>query len=367
MRAAVLRSAGHPVAVEEVELAPARRGEITVRIEAAGVCHSDFHYMSGDLVAPLPLVLGHEGAGIVEAVGPDGSGRIRVGDRVALLWRPRCGQCDACITGNPVLCELGKVQAATGGLPDGTSRLRLGDGGDLHHLMGVSCFAERVVVNENAAVVVPDGVPPEVAAISACAVITGLGAVFNVVGNTAGRPLLIVGAGGVGLSSVMGAALAGAAPLIVVDVDDDKLALARQFGASHVLNAREVNVVDEVLRITDGVGVPWAIEAIGRQQTLEQALECAAAGGGLVAVGLGATGAGFTVPLNQLVQRQKRVVGSLYGSSNPLIDLPKIFALYLAGKLPLDALIGERLPLADINTAYEHLVAGAVGRGILIP
>ncbi|HWU58637.1 MAG TPA: alcohol dehydrogenase catalytic domain-containing protein, partial [Microbacteriaceae bacterium] len=195
MRAAVLRSVGVAPVVEEVELSAPRRGEITVRIEAAGVCHSDYHYMMGDLTAPLPLVLGHEGAGIVEQVGADASGRIRVGDRVALLWRPRCGNCEACTTGNPVLCELGRVQAATGGLPDGTSRLGLPDGGELHHLMGVSCFAERVVVAESAAVVVPDGVPPEVAAISACAVITGIGAVFNVVEHAAGRPLLVVGAG----------------------------------------------------------------------------------------------------------------------------------------------------------------------------
>jgi Zn-dependent alcohol dehydrogenase len=367
VRAVVLRSVDAPVTVEEVEIEPPRRAEISVRIEAAGVCHSDYHYMRGDLIAPLPLVPGHEGAGIVEEVGPDGSGRVHVGDRVALLWRPRCGQCRACVTGNPVLCELGKVQAATGGLPDGTSRLTLADGSALHHLMGVSCFAERVVVHENAAVVVPNGVPPDVAAISACAVITGVGTVFNVVGNAAGRPLLIVGAGGVGLSSVMGASVAGAWPLIVVDVDDAKLELAREFGASHLVNATRVDVVDEVLDITGGVGVPWAIEAIGRQQTLEQAFACLAPGGTLVAVGLGASGSGFTVPLNQLVQRQKHVVGSLYGSSNPLVDLPQIFSLYLSGKLPLDRMIGERLPLTEVNDAYHNLVTGAIGRGILVP
>ena len=367
MRAVVLRSSDIAPRIEEVNLARPERGEILVRIEAAGVCHSDYHYMRGDLVAPLPLVLGHEGAGIVEELGPDTHGPIRVGDRVALLWRPRCGSCDACVAGNPVLCRLGAVQAATGGLPDGTSRLSMPDGGRLHHLMGVSCFAERVVVNENAAVVVPVGVPPEVAAISGCAVITGVGAVFNVVDRTAGRPLLIIGAGGVGLSSVMGATVAGAHPIIVVDVDDEKLALAREFGASHVINASRTDVVSEVLALTGGAGVPWAIEAIGRQATLQQALACVAAGGALVAVGLGAADSGFTVPLNQLVQRQKRVIGSLYGSSNPTVDLPRLFDLYLAGALPIDRLIGERMPLADVEAAYDKLVAGSVGRGILIP
>ncbi|WP_334170976.1 zinc-binding dehydrogenase [Sinomonas sp.] len=367
MRAVVLRSPGEPPQLEDVELSAPRPGELLVRIEAAGVCHSDYHYMVGDLSAPLPLVLGHEGAGVVEEVGPGSSGRIRAGDRVALLWRPRCGQCAACLSGNPVLCELGGVQAAAGGLPDGTSRLSTADGGELHHLMGVSCFAERAVVNENAAVVVPDGVPPEVAAISACAVITGVGAVFHEVREAAGRPLLVLGAGGVGLSSVMGAALVGAHPLIVVDVDEAKLELAKQLGATHTVNAREDDVVGRVAAITRGSGVPWAIEAIGRAQTLEQALTCVAPGGTLVAVGLGASDAEFPVPLNQLVQRQKRVVGSLYGSSNPPLDLPRIFGLYLAGKLPLDKLVGDRLPLAEFGEAYARLTAGAVGRGILVP
>ncbi|AYG04100.1 zinc-binding dehydrogenase [Gryllotalpicola protaetiae] len=367
VRAAVLRAPGTPPTVEDVELADPRDGEILVRIEAAGVCHSDYHYMTGGLTAPLPLVLGHEGAGIVEAVGPRASGRIKVGDRVALLWRPRCGVCEACVSGNPVLCELGRVQAATGGLPDGTSRLSFADGSELHHLMGVSCFAERVVVNENAAVVVPDGVPPEIAAISACAVITGVGAVWNVVEKAAGRPLLVIGAGGVGLSAIMGAALTGAHPVVAVDIDDEKLELAREFGATVTINSRQADAAAEVLAATGGRGVPWAIEAIGRPATLRQALDATAAGGTVVAVGLGAADTEFPVPLNQLVQRQKRVVGSLYGSSNPLIDLPRIFALYLAGRLPLDRLLGERMPLSEVATAYEHLVAGAVGRGILVP
>lgn len=367
MRAIVLRSPDAAPRLEDVELSAPRSGELLVRIEAAGVCHSDYHYMTGDLIAPLPLVLGHEGAGIVEEVGDGSSGRIQVGDRVALLWRPRCGQCAACIDGNPVLCERGPVQAKSGGLPDGTSRLSLPDGGELHHLMGVSCFAERVVVDENAAVLVPDGVPADVAAISACAVITGVGAVFHEVSEASGRPLLVLGAGGVGLSTVMGAALVGAQPLIVVDVDEAKLQLARELGATHTINGREEDVVERVLEITAGEGVPWAIEAIGRSQTLEQAVVCLAPGGTLVVVGLGAADAGFSVPLNQLVQRQKRIVGSLYGSSNPQLDLPRIFSLYLAGKLPIDRLLGDRLPLADFGEAYRRLTAGAVGRGILVP
>jgi Zn-dependent alcohol dehydrogenase len=366
VKAAVLRETGAPLSVEDVELEAPRAGEVLVRIEAAGVCHSDLHYMTGDLPAKLPIVVGHEGAGIVEALGPGAGGRVAVGDRVALLWRPRCGECDACVRGNPVLCRYGRVFAATNGLFDGTTRLRDAEGGSVHHLMGVSCFAERVVVSETSVVPVPDGVPPEVAAISACAVITGVGAVLNAVSSPAGRPLAVLGAGGVGLAAVMGAALSGAEPVIAIDVDPAKLELARRLGATVTIDASSQDVVAEVQRIT-GEGVPWMIDAVGRPQTMQQSVACLAPEGTLVAIGLSSADATFAVPINELVQRQKRIVGSLYGSSNPRIDLPRIFALHLAGRLPLDELIGTRRPLADVNDAYAELRSGAPGRGILIP
>ncbi|MFZ1115335.1 MAG: alcohol dehydrogenase catalytic domain-containing protein [Propionibacteriaceae bacterium] len=205
MKAAVLRELGEPLRLENVELDEPGPGEVCVRIEAAGVCHSDLHYMTGDLKAKLPLVVGHEGAGIVEAVGPRTSDRVSVGDRVALLWRPRCGKCEACVAGNPVLCRFGRVFATTNGLMDGSTRLHSGEE-RIHHLMGVSCFAERVVVSEASVLGVPDSVPPDIAAISACAVITGVSAVLNVVQRAAGQPLAIFGTGGVGLAAVMGAA-----------------------------------------------------------------------------------------------------------------------------------------------------------------
>src|ERR687883_2108102 len=234
MRAAVLHEVGAPLALEELELEPPRAHEVEVRVEAAGVCHSDLHYMTGDLRCPLPVVVGHEGAGVVEAVGP-GVESVRPGDRVAMLWRPRCGRCAYCVAGQPVLCELGRVQATTGGLPDdGTTRLRR-DGEEVHHLMGVSCFAERAVVSEKSVVKISEGVPTEIAAITGCAVITGVGAVLNVVGDCAGRALLVLGAGGVGLSAVRGARLAGAEPIIVVDVEPARLELAQRLGATCVL------------------------------------------------------------------------------------------------------------------------------------
>jgi len=267
MLAAVLHETGTPLALEDLELEPPRAGELQVRIEAAGVCHSDHHYMTGDLRIPLPVVIGHEGCGVVEEVGA-GVESVRPGDRVALLWRPRCGRCRHCLAGQPVMCVLGRVQATTGGLPDdGTTRLRL-DGREVHHLMGVSCFAERAVVSEKSVIKVPEAIPSPIAAITGCAVITGVGAVLNVVGECAGRALLIIGAGGVGLSAVMGARLAGAEPIIVADVDAAKLERARILGATTVVLAGRDDTVETVLGELPG-GVDWAIEAVGRAETLQ--------------------------------------------------------------------------------------------------
>ena len=365
MKAAVLDAIDTPLRIDELTLEDPRAGEVRVRVEAAGVCHSDYHYMTGDITCPLPAVLGHEGAGIVEALGPGAGGKIAVGDRVAMMWRPRCGECAACITGNPVMCQSGPLQASTGGLLDGTSRLSR-DGEKVHHFLGVSCFAERVVVSEKSVVRVPDGVPAEIAAVAGCAVITGVGAVLNVVGECAGRSILVLGAGGVGLSAVMGARLAGADPIVVVDVDPEKLELAKELGATHTIDASREDTVARVMELVPG-GVSWAIEAIGRAPTLQQAFDCLEPMGTLVAVGLGRVGETVAIPVNNLVQRQKRVVGCLYGSANPLTDLPRIFRLYLSGLLPLDRLIGTTFPLESVNEAYAALAAGSVGRAVVVP
>jgi Zn-dependent alcohol dehydrogenase len=350
--------------VRDLSLDGPRAGEVLVRIEAAGVCHSDQHYLSGDLQCPLPVVPGHEGAGVVEAVGP-GVDSVAVGDRVCLMWRPRCGQCVHCLTGHPARCQAGRVHATSGGLLDGTTRLHDGDE-RVHHLLGVSCFAEHAVVSERAVVPVPADVPAEIAAIAGCAVITGVGAVLNAIGSCAGEGIVIFGAGGVGLSAVMGATLAGANPIVVVDVVAERLAAARELGATHTVDASREDVAAAIEAIRPG-GIEWAIEAIGRPETLETAVEVLRPGGTLVAVGLGAVGRTFSVPVNVLVQREKRIVGSLYGSANPLVDLPKLFDLYRAGRLPLDTLIGKRYSLDEINTAFADLASGGIGRGVVLP
>jgi Zn-dependent alcohol dehydrogenase len=364
-RAAVLRVPGQPLDICEVLLDPPGPTEILVRVDAAGVCHTDQHYMSGDLSCPLPVVVGHEGAGTVEAVGAAVT-RFRPSERVCLMWRPRCGECRYCIAGAPTMCERARGQAASGGLLDGASRLHLADGGDLRHLLGVSCFAQHAVVSERAAVPVPDDVPAEVAAIAGCAVITGVGAVLNAVGACAGSSLVVFGVGGVGLCAVMGARIAGAHPIVAVDVVPQRLAAAQEFGATHVLQADMDDVRAELERIAPG-GIDVAIEAVGRPETAALAFDCLRPQGLLVAVGLTHRDAVVQVPLNQLVQREKRIVGSLYGSANPLLDLPRLFDLYRAGRLPLERLLGRRYGLDEINSAYADLSAGAVGRGVILP
>lgn len=366
VRAAVLRAPGEPLQVEDVALEAPHDGEVLVRVEAAGVCHTELHYMDGAIPCPLPIVLGHEGSGVVEEVGA-GVDAVAPGDRVAFTWRPRCGHCEYCITGRPVMCVYGRVQARSGGLMDGTSRLRL-DGGPLHHFLGVSCFAERAVVSQRAVVKVPDGVPAPVAAVTGCAVITGVGAVLNVAGQVAGKPLVVVGAGGVGLSALMGAVLVGAAA-VVVDVAADKLELARRLGAAGTVDASGTapdEVVAAVQELTGG-GAEVAVDAVGLPQTLRQAFAVLRPGGTAIAVGLGSVDATAAVPVNELVQQQKRLVGSLYGSANPPVDLPRILGLYLAGRLPLDVLLGERYPLDRVDEAYGALRAGSTGRAVVLP
>jgi S-(hydroxymethyl)glutathione dehydrogenase/alcohol dehydrogenase len=365
MTAAVCGAAGAGLVVEDLVLADPGPTEVLVRVDAAGICHSDYHYLTGDLACPLPVVPGHEGAGVVEAVGGQVT-QVRPGDPVCLMWRPRCGQCRFCLTGRPALCQAGAVHAASGGLLDGTSRLRRPDGQQVHHLLGVSCFAQYAVVSERAVVPIPADVPPEVAAITGCAVITGVGAVLNVIGGCAGQSVAVFGAGGVGLSVVMGAAMSGAYPIIAVDVMPERLDAARRLGATSVIDAGTGDVADAIAEIQPG-GVHWAVEAIGRPDTLGQAFDAVRPGGTLVAVGLAARGQNFQVPVNALVQREKRIVGSLYGSSNPLLDVPRLLDLYRAGRLPIDALIGNRYPLESINDAFADLVGGGVGRGIVLP
>jgi S-(hydroxymethyl)glutathione dehydrogenase/alcohol dehydrogenase len=361
--AAVLFEPRRPLSVEDLVIEPPRAGEVLVRVEAAGCCHSDAHYMAGDLTCPLPVVLGHEGAGVVEDIGEDVES-VSIGDRVCFLWRPRCGVCRFCIVGRPQLCVKGRLQASTGGLLDGTTRWSLGDRA-VHHFLGVSCFAERCVVSERSVVAIPVGVSAEVAAVAGCAVITGVGAVTRAISPVAGESLVVVGCGGVGLSAVMGASASGLHPIIAVDRNPAARSLAEELGATSTVGAGEDTAA--VLRSLLPGGADWAVDAVGGPATLRLAFTCLRPGGTAVGVGLAPTGAVCDLPINELVQQEKRLVGSLYGSSNALVDLPRLFALHQAGVLPIDRLIRARHRLEDVNLAYESLRDGAVGRSVLLP
>jgi Zn-dependent alcohol dehydrogenase len=363
MRAAVLYQAGAPLRVEEVDLAPPNPGEVRVRVAAAGVCHSDYHYMCGDLTANLPAVLGHEGAGVVEEVGP-GVTSVAPGDHVVLLWRTSCGSCAYCSAGRPALCPAGMAMRASGRMADGTSRLSRG-GEEIRHFLGVSCFAEQSVCSERAVLKIPDDVPLPVAAVAGCAVMTGVGAVVNTARVEAGSTVLVIGAGGVGLCAVMGAVLAGAARVVAADLSPTKLELATQFGATDVVNASREDVPAAVRELTGG-GVDYAFEVIGLPETVTQAVRALKTGGTAVAIGVAPVGAAAQVNLLELVLQEKTLKGSIYGSTRPQADFPRLFDLYRRGRLPLDRLLTREWPLAQVNEAYDALLAGTVARSVLV-
>lgn len=363
IRAAVLTEPNQPLQVDEVELAGPGPGEVRVRVGAAGVCHSDLHYMQGSLPHPLPVVLGHEGAGTVIEVGP-GVGGTAPGDRVVLLWRTSCGHCGYCSSGRPHLCPAGARLRIRGTLADGTSRLSR-HGGALHHFLGVSCFAEEAVVPQEGVVPVPDDVPLEIAAVCGCSVMTGVGAATNTLGVQPGSSVLVVGAGGVGLSAIMGARLCGAAQIIAADVNPAKLETAKQFGATDVLNTAEVDLVRTVRRMTDG-GVEFAVEAIGLPDLVAQSVRSLRAGGIAAAVGIAGPEARVELPLLELVDQEKQLRGSIYGSTRPGLDFPRLFDLYRHGRLPLDRLLSHRFRLDQINEAYDALQRGELTRAVVV-
>ncbi|WP_345752652.1 Zn-dependent alcohol dehydrogenase [Microbacterium rhizophilus] len=364
MKAMVMYDTNAPLVLEDLELDAPGPGEVLVRIEATGVCHSDVHYLTGGLPARTPIVLGHEGAGIVEEIG-DGVTAIRPGDKVVLMWRPRCGECEYCLSGVPAQCALGRVHGQTNELLRGGTRLSK-DGVRYHHLMGDSCFAERAVVSQESLVKIDPEVPSEIAAIVGCAVITGMGTVLNRMPDAAGKSIAIIGAGGVGLSAVIAAQLVGAAQIIVSDVVPARLEKARELGATHTIDSSREDFASRVVEITGG-GAHYVLEAIGRGSTIRAGFDALRARGTEIVVGLGAVGDELSIPINLLVQGDRRVVGALYGSSNTPLQLPEILRLYRAGRIPLDKLLDKTFPLAEANEAIEHLRSAAIGRPILVP
>jgi len=362
-KAAILYEVGKPLEVADVSVQKPKAGEVLVRVAAAGVCHSDLHVMHGDLPANLPVVIGHEGSGVVEAIG-EGVTSVAPGDHVILVWRAPCGQCFYCQRNKPVLCDAGTKIRFTGRLNDGTSRFSR-NGDEIKHFSGVSSFAEQTVLPEQGVVKIRKDVSIEKAALVGCAVMTGVGAVINTAKVEPGSRVVVFGAGGVGLNVIQGAALAGCEQIVAVDLLDNKLEYAKQFGATHTLNGKTENVIEAVKDLTDGLGADYAFDAIGNIKILEQGLQLIRKDGALVCVSMPPSEQQFAFTVFPFILAEKRILSSIYGSCDPWIDFPKLLNLYKAGKLKLDELVSREYPIEQVNEAFRALEAGEVARSIV--
>jgi len=363
MRAAVLAAPRRGFEVAEVELESPHGGEVLVRIAATGLCGSDLNALDGKrTLVPFPAVLGHEAAGVVYGIG-DCVERVDVGDHVVLSILPSCGRCSACLAGRSNHCETAAAAMRKGALLDGSSRLSA-RGRALHHFLAVSSFAEWAVVPESAVTAVDPAMPLDRAALIGCGVLTGFGAVRNTARVRAGTRVAVFGCGGVGLSAIQGARIAGAATIVAVDVHPDKLTLARALGATEVVDGSARDVAGAVRSASDG-GVDYAFEAAGREETIAQAWASLAVGGQLVIIGLLASGASLTVDADPLLE-EKRIAGCYLGSASPGRDVPELVSLYLDGRLLLDELITRRLSLTDLDDAFERLRAGTEARQVVV-
>ena len=360
MKAAVLYEPKTPLEVEELDQDPPMAGEVRVKMDVAGLCASDIHVMKGTAVLPLPVVLGHEGAGTVAEVG-DGVTQVKPGDRCILSFVANCGDCRMCHTGDPQLCE---TNARTGSRQyDGTLRLHKGDVG-VHQMAKLGVFAESIVIPQQACHPVPESVPMHVAALMGCCVATGVGAVIN---NPAARTwatVAVFGCGGVGLNAIQGARLMNASRIIAVDIYNHKLEFTYKFGATDVVNSREVDPVKAIRELTGG-GVDMALDTFGSAATTVSAVNSLRRGGTAVLVGLGASEEEAPIPMVDMVRSQKTLMGSYYGSASPHETFDKLVDFYLKGTLDVEGLVSRAYSLEQINEGFDALDRGEDGRGII--
>lgn len=359
-RAAVHPGAGDRLVIQTLDLADPGPGEVLVRLKASGVCGSDLHVLNGEWDLPSPTVMGHEGAGVVEALG-DGVRDVAVGDHVVLSWYYPCRRCTACARGKAWACTGTRSGECL--LPDGTTRLTR-DGEVVYPYLAVGTMSEYTVVPESAAIRIPDEVPFDVASLIGCSITTGVGAVTNNAGVEAGASAVVVGCGGVGLAVIMGLRLAGADPIIAVDLSEEKLAAARSFGATHTL-AGSGDVTVEVGELTGG-GADYVFEVIGRTATIEQVPGMLATGGTGVLVGLPGEGEKAGIDVLELAESGKTLMGSNYGGAVPSVDFPRLARLYLSGRLPLDDLISDRVDLTEVNDAFDAMRRGERTRSVIL-
>jgi Zn-dependent alcohol dehydrogenase len=364
MRAAVLERYGQPlVLADDVDIEPPHPGEVQVRVHHCGVCHSDLSVVDGALPAPVPTVLGHEAAGVVEAIG-EGVTMLAPGDRVVLTPCPPCGQCYYCQRGEFSIC-VNSLGLMTSTLPDGGTRLSRG-GSQLFRGLAIGAFGELATVQETAAIKVPDGVPLDVVCVIGCAVQTGVGAVINTAEVEPGATVLVTGLGGVGLSIVQGAVVAGASRIFVSDPVAERREAAVAFGATDAVDPSSTDVVGVVKELTDGIGADYAFEAAGRSALIDVGLQATRSGGTTVIVGVPPLGESLTLsPIAMFQTLEKKLLGSLLGSVNARRDIPLLIALWQAGRLDLDGLVTDRRPLDEVNDAMEDVRAARGIRTVL--
>lgn len=365
-RAAVLTAIDEPLVIrDDVEVDAPQAGEVRVRIAASGVCHSDLSMQDMTLPIPLPAVLGHEGAGVIEEVGPEVDG-LDPGDHVVISWVPRCGSCFFCLRGQPHLCQAADAVLLAGGLLDGTPRFRL-DGAPLHQMLGTGTFATETVVAASAAVKVPPDLDLTVACLLGCAVLTGVGAALNTATILPGDSVAVVGCGGVGLNIVQGARIAGADQIIAVDLNPTRLALAAKLGATVTVDAAAVDASAAVRDLTGQRGADVVFEAIGREQTIQQAVDMSRRGGQVVLVGIPRLDVMLTVPVMLgLVMAERTVKGCWYGSADVQRDIPRLVALYRRGDLLLDELVSRRITLDEVNGALDEMATADAARTVIL-
>jgi S-(hydroxymethyl)glutathione dehydrogenase/alcohol dehydrogenase len=363
MRAAILQAIPGPLTIDQVDIDGPGPNEVLVRTAAAGLCHSDLHFMEGKYTTPTPVVMGHESAGVIEAVGSDVS-YVRPGDHVITCLSVFCGQCEFCLSGRPYLCNREGTERPAGGPP----RLSLG-GAPCGQFASLGSFAEQMLVHEHGVVKIRDDMPLDRAALIGCGVTTGIGAVFRTAGVEAGSTVAVIGCGGVGLNCVQGAALAGASRVVAIDTNELKLKLAEQFGATDVIDASQSDPVEAVRDLLPGprgaAGVDYAFEAIGLKRTAEQAFAMLKKGGTATVIGMIPIGTKVELDGYELLS-EKRLQGSSMGSNRFRQDMPRYIDLYLGGRLKLDELVSARIGLDEINSGFEAITRGEVARSVVV-
>jgi len=345
-----------------VEMSGLKAGDVLVRMRASGLCHTDLEVIQGSLRYPLPIVLGHEGAGAVEAVGP-GVTSVKPGDHVICSWNPHCGHCFYCERDQPILCEVFAATQPAGHLMDGTSRLSVG-GRKLHHYSEISSHAEYAVVPESGAVAIPKEMPFDRACLIGCGVMTGVGAAIRYARVEAGASALVIGCGAVGLNAVQGCRLSGAHPIVAVDLNPERLKLAQAFGATHVVNPKDGDPVAAVKALTAGRGADYAIESAGNEAGFRLSVEAARPGGRIVWLGKTDVNAQVAFRWGALMG-ERQIARSSYGGARPKRDFPWLCGLYLDGRLKLDELVGQRIALDEINRGFADMEKAAVVRTVI--